>query len=81
MTLLHPGDAFPSLSLELPHGDTLDLPGALAGDFGVVLVYRGAWCPYCVAQLESFERSLSRLGDAGARVVALSADDEAATLE
>jgi hypothetical protein len=38
-TLLHPGDPFPELTVALPGGRVLQLPGALAGGFGVVLSY------------------------------------------
>jgi peroxiredoxin len=79
MTLLSPGDRFPSLSLALPGGDTLALPNALTGSFGVVLFYRGAWCPYCNAQLRAFQRASDSLTKVGAKVVALSVDDEATT--
>jgi peroxiredoxin len=81
MTLLHPGDRFPTLSVALPAGETLSLPDALAGGFGVVLFYRGAWCPYCNAQLRAFQRALDSLVEVGAKVVALSVDDEATTAE
>jgi hypothetical protein len=36
-TLLRPGDSFPGLIVNLPGGRTVDLPGDLAGWFGVVL--------------------------------------------
>jgi peroxiredoxin len=81
MTLLHPGDPFPSLTVALPGGDSLVLPDGLAGSFGVVLFYRGSWCPYCNAQLRAFERASEKLADVGAKVVALSVDDEATTSE
>ena len=79
MTLLNPGDHFPALSFNLTDGDTIDLPDALAGGYGVVLFYRGSWCPYCNAQLREFQRAQERLAHVGARVVAVSVDDEAAT--
>jgi peroxiredoxin len=79
MTLLHPGDPFPALTVALPGGRTLHLPGDLTGHFGVVLFYRGSWCPYCNAQLRAFQRSLHSLTDSDVRVVALSVDDEATT--
>ena len=81
MTLLNPGDQFPTLTVSLPDGDILDLPDALAGGFGVVLFYRGSWCPYCNAQLRAFQRASESLSQVGARVVALSVDDEATTKE
>jgi peroxiredoxin len=60
-------------------GGTLRLPDDLAGHFGVILFYRGSWCPYCNAQLSAFQHSLNRLTDIRAQVVALSVDDEAST--
>jgi peroxiredoxin len=78
-TLLRPGDQFPPLSVARPGGGTLRLPDDLAGHFGVILFYRGSWCPYCNAQLSAFQRSLDRLADIGAEVAALSVDDEATT--
>jgi peroxiredoxin len=79
MPLLNPGDPFPPLTITVPGGQTLALPDAFAGDFAVVLFYRGAWCPYCNAQLRAFERAGQTLADAGIRVAALSVDDEATT--
>ena len=79
MPLLNPGDPFPQLTITIPDGQTLTLPDAFAGDFAVVLFYRGAWCPYCNAQLRAFERASQTLADAGIKVAALSVDDEATT--
>jgi peroxiredoxin len=79
MALLNPGDPFPRLTISTTDGQTLTIPDALAGDFGVVLFYRGAWCPYCNAQLRAFERAGQALADAGIRVVALSVDDKETT--
>ena len=79
MTLLHPGDPFPALTVKLPGGRTLRVPDDLAGHFSVVLFYRGSWCPYCNAQLRAFQRSLDSLAGMDVTIVALSVDDEAAT--
>ncbi|HEX3840934.1 MAG TPA: peroxiredoxin family protein [Acidimicrobiales bacterium] len=81
MTLLNPGDQFPALTLALPGGHSLALPDALAGGFGIVLFYRGSWCPYCNAQLRAFQRASESLAEVGAKVIALSVDDEATTQE
>jgi len=81
MVLLHPGDKFPALTVALAAGGFLQLPDALDGHFGVVLFYRGAWCPYCNAQLRAFQRAKDDLTEVGAQVVALSVDDEATTAE
>ncbi|HEY4460374.1 MAG TPA: peroxiredoxin family protein [Pseudonocardiaceae bacterium] len=81
MPLLHPGEKFPTLSLSLPDGKTLTLPDAFAGGFGVVLCYRGSWCPYCNAQLRAFERAKDTLAALDVTVAALSVDDEQTTAE
>ena len=79
MPLLNPGDPFPRLTIETAGGQPLTIPDAFAGDFAAVLFYRGAWCPYCNAQLRAFERAGQALGDNGIRVVALSVDDKETT--
>jgi len=81
MPLLNPGDPFPALTLTRPGGQTLTLPDAFAGSFGVVLFNRGSWCPYCNTQLQAFQKARERLEDNGIRVAALSVDDEAKTAE
>jgi peroxiredoxin len=81
MPLLSPGDAFPRLSLSVPGGQAVQVPEAFAGHYGVLLFNRGAWCPYCNAQLRAFQRASATLADAGARVASLSVDDEATTAE
>ena len=78
MTLLKPGDDFPALTLTTADGE-LTLPEAIGGAFGIVLVNRGAWCPYCTAQLRSFQRAEPKLAELGAKVVALWVDDAATT--
>lgn len=77
--LLHPGDTFPALTVTLPGGTPVSLPDALKGQFGVVLFYRGSWCPYCNGQLRAFQRAHDILDGLGIKVVALSVDDEATT--
>jgi peroxiredoxin len=81
MPLLHPGDPFPEMTLTVVGGETVTVPAIFAGQFGVVLFYRGAWCPYCNAQLRAFQRASATLADAGVQVVALSVDDEASTAD
>ncbi|HEY2284329.1 MAG TPA: redoxin domain-containing protein, partial [Streptosporangiaceae bacterium] len=79
MPLLSPRTIFPALPLTPPGGPALTLPGALAGGFGVVLFFRGSWCPYCNAQLRAFQRASDSLAETGTRVAALSVDDEPTT--
>ena len=77
MSRLRNGQPFPPLEVPAVDGGTISLPDDLAGSYGVVLIYRGSWCPYCNAQLAAFSRALDALTELGAKVVALSVDDEA----
>lgn len=70
------GEQLPLLSASAVGGTTIDLPGDLAGSFGVVLFYRGNWCPFCQTQLADFQRQLDKFTEAGVKVVALSVDSE-----
>lgn len=79
MPLLNPGDALPVLSLTVPGGETVRVPDVFAGQYGVLLFYRGSWCPYCNAQLRAFQQASTTLAENGIRVAALSVDDEPAT--
>jgi peroxiredoxin len=77
--LLNNGDAFPKLTLPAVGGGSIALPAAFAGSWGVVIIYRGAWCPFCNAQLAGFAAEKEALDGLGIKVVALSVDDEAAS--
>ena len=77
MSALQNGDTFPSLTIDAVGGGTISLPGDLAGSYGVVLIYRGSWCPYCNAQLAAFSRASAKFAELGIKVVALSVDDRA----
>jgi peroxiredoxin len=79
MTLLNPGDTFPTLTLYQPGGASFTVPEDFGDCYGVVLLYRGSWCPYCNAQLRAFQRAVDSLAEVGAKVVALSVDDEPTT--
>ena len=81
MPLLHPGDTFPQLTLNMPGAPAVQVPGWCTGEFGVLLFNRGAWCPYCTAQLRAFQRAGDSLTQAGIRVAALWVDDEKTTAE
>jgi peroxiredoxin len=75
MSRLRNGQPFPELEVPTVGGSTITLPDDLAGSYGVVLLYRGSWCPYCNAQLAAFSRALDGLTELGVKLVALSVDD------
>ncbi|EFG78455.1 antioxidant, AhpC/TSA family [Mycobacterium parascrofulaceum ATCC BAA-614] len=76
MSRLAYGQPFPALDVPAVGGGTMSLPDDLAGSYGVILIYRGSWCPYCNAQLAAFSRALDTLSGLGVKVVAFSVDDE-----
>jgi peroxiredoxin len=80
MTRLQNGQTFPALDVAAAGGGAIRIPQSLLGSYGVVLIYRGAWCPYCQAQLAGFRRASEKFAEIGIKVVALSVDDEATTL-
>lgn len=81
MPLLNPGDTFPPITVTPVDAEPIELPDALRGHFAVVLFFRGAWCPYCNAQLRAFGRATEKLAELDIRIVALSVDDESTTRE
>lgn len=81
MPQLSNGQTFPHLETPVAGRTALSLPADLHGSYGVVLFYRGAWCPFCNTQLSAFQRSAERLAETGIKVAALSVDDEATTLD
>lgn len=76
MPRLNQGQLFPPLDISAVGGGTISLPDDLAGSYGVILIYRGSWCPYCNAQLAAFSRALDTLSDLNVKVIAFSVDDE-----
>jgi peroxiredoxin len=77
MHRLNNGDAFPTLALDIVGDGATTITDHLAGSYGVVLMYRGSWCPYCNAQLSAFARAKDKLDELAIRVVALSVDNSA----
>jgi peroxiredoxin len=78
MTRLQNGHAFPPFDVPAVGGGSISIPQSLLGSYGVILIYRGAWCPYCQVQLAGFQRASEKLAEAGIKVMALSVDGEAA---
>ena len=81
MPLLQNDQRFPDLEMPAIGGGVLRLPGDVAGGYGVILVYRGHWCPFCNEQMAAFAGATEALAKDGIKVVAFSVDDEASTGE
>ncbi len=69
-------DKFPAFEFTLADGRRLRVPEEFDQPFQVVLFYRGYWCPYCQAQLKSYQAGLQELRAEGIGVVAASVDSE-----
>ena len=67
------GSHFPDGELMDAEGHPTSLRAVLAGAAGVVIFYRGAWCPYCNIALRTYrERLAAPLRERGVRLVAIS---------
>jgi len=72
-TVLPVGSAFPDGDLIDAEGQATSLAAVLAGSPGVVIFYRGAWCPYCNIALRTYRDELSApLAERGISLVAIS---------
>ncbi|MCU1493670.1 MAG: peroxiredoxin [Acidimicrobiaceae bacterium] len=69
-------ERLPDLELDAVGRGRIVLPDDLSGSVGVIVAYRGSWCPCCNAHLASFQRHLPTLTEEGVSFVALSTDDE-----
>lgn len=68
-----PGDELRDFNLLDPHGDSMTLFSALGGRTAVVVLYRGAWCPYCNSALRAYQNELvPTLHDRGITLLAIS---------
>ncbi len=56
--IVEPGARLSDAALLDPHGHTSSLSEALAGRRGVLVFYRGAWCPYCNLALRTYQAAL-----------------------
>jgi peroxiredoxin len=52
------GETLPDAPLLDPHGAETSLLDALGGRRGVLVFYRGVWCPYCNIALASYQAEL-----------------------
>ncbi|PZF61914.1 AhpC/TSA family protein [Curtobacterium sp. MCPF17_047] len=67
------GTHVPDATLLTPSGASTSLAAELGGDPGVVVFYRGAWCPYCNLTLRTYQQDLLPELDArGVRLIAIS---------
>jgi peroxiredoxin len=68
------GDRFPEIALPDYRGRYHTLAGLLAAGPLVLSFNRGAWCAYCVSELESWRAALPALEDAGGKLAIVTAE-------
>ncbi|MFJ3820574.1 peroxiredoxin-like family protein [Streptomyces nodosus] len=67
------GTPIPDGALLDAHGASTTLRASLDGKPGVIVFYRGAWCPYCNLALRTYQdRLVDELAGRGATMVAIS---------
>lgn len=71
-TRLQPGEPTPEMDISLVDGGTARIGGK--GRWQVVVVYRGKHCPMCKSYLIRLEEIKGQFADAGAELLAVSAD-------
>lgn len=65
------GDKAPAISIETLNGETINFSKL---DKTALVFYRGAWCPYCIKQLDSIQKEvLPKIGDRST-IIAISVD-------
>lgn len=71
--IIEAGGSLPDANLLDPHGQPITLSEALADRPGVLVFYRGAWCPYCNLALRTYQAALAdELQWRGVQLVAVS---------
>jgi peroxiredoxin len=71
--IAEPGDMLGDFDLLDVHGAPTTLAAALGGRTTVVVLYRGAWCPYCNLALRAYQEDLvPTLADKGVALIAIS---------
>jgi peroxiredoxin len=71
---LDTNDLFPQLELRLISGEKLKLPEGIGEGYGVVLIYRGHWWPFCNQQLADFQGLDQEFKSEQIKVIAASVD-------
>lgn len=67
------GDELPDATLLSVEGSKLRLSQAICEGLAVLVLYRGAWCPFCSVALRAYQAELlPALRDRGVRLVAIS---------
>jgi peroxiredoxin len=69
-----PAPSFSEVRLENPSGEPYDIGRALSRRLTVLVLYRGAWCPYSVQLLKELRNMEPEILSKGFQIIAISPD-------
>jgi len=75
MQQLSPRSKAPNLKLNLLHREPWSLENHAAGEFNLVVFYRGYHCPICRRYLRDLQKLQSEFNSEGVQIVAISGDN------
>lgn len=75
-TGLNVKDTAPNFSGTDQYGKSIELKEVLKNETVVLIFYRGEWCPYCNKQLSDFQDSISFITQAGAKLIAITPENQ-----
>ena len=78
---LVPRQKVPDLTVPLVGGGTWSLASSNAGNFTMVVFYRGLHCPICNRYLNDLQSTQAAFNERGVEVVVISSDNEARAVE
>jgi peroxiredoxin len=68
------GQKVPTVNFKNSNNKLVELSEYYGEKVVVLTFYRGGWCPYCMLELESYQKNLEDFEKAGALVIAVSPD-------
>ncbi len=68
------GKKVPTIAFKLEDGSVTQLSDLYADGPVVLNFYRGGWCPYCMLELQSYQKMKGDFDKAGAQIVAIAPD-------
>ena len=66
------GSSAPPFALPDHNGNPITLASLIANGPAILLFFRGRWCPFCIAQLEAWNRLMATISRAGIAMAAMS---------
>lgn len=68
------GKKIPTIAFKLEDGSVTELSSLYADGPVVLNFYRGGWCPYCMLELQSYQKLKGEFDKLGAQIIAIAPD-------